>query len=235
MKKIALMLIAVMALFSSCKIESSKDLGPETTRTIDTREFNQLVISVGTDVEYIPSDTFSVTITAPEKSFDRILVNVSDSTLSIEGSRGKEEKGVEWIINNTGAVASKIVVRAPYLTCVSLAGSAIFTCDRVIKAPQLTLAVAGSGEINMAGVEAGIVKASVAGSGDIAARLTRADETTINVTGSGSVSLALADCGDVTAGVAGSGDITLSGKARTFKQDVTGSGSIDTDNLKLTR
>ena len=235
MKKIAFLFIAVLTLFSSCRIESSKDLGPETTRTITTREFKSLAVSISAEVEYIPSDTFSVTITAPEKSFDRILLNVSDSTLSIEESHGKEEKGVEWIINNTGAVASKVVVRAPYLTCVSLAGSATITCAKVIKTPELTLTVAGSGEINMAGVDARIVKTSVAGSGDIAARLTRADNIVVNVTGSGSANLELADCGDVAAGVAGSGDITLSGKARTFSQDVTGSGSIDTDNLKLTR
>lgn len=235
MKNIALLLIAAMALLSSCKIETAKDLGPETTRTITTREFSQLVISVGADVEYIPCDTFSVTITAPKKSLDRILLNVSDSTLSIEKGNREEEKGVTWIINNSGPTVSKIVVRAPYLTCINLAGSAILNCGKTIKTPRLALQVAGSGEITLADVEANSVKAEVAGSGDVTAHLMRVASTTVNVTGSGGVKLGLADCGDVAAGVAGSGDITLSGKAQTLKQDVAGSGDIDTDNLKLTK
>lgn len=234
MKNIALLLIAVMALFSSCKIETTKDLGPETTRTITTREFSQLAISVSGDVEYIPSDTFCVTITAPEKSLDRILLNVSDSTLSIEESQGKDE-GVEWIINNSGPAVNKIVVRAPYLTCVNLAGSASFNCNKVIKTSRLALQVAGSGEIAVADVETTTMKAEVAGSGDITAHVKQATSITTNVTGSGDIKLELADCGNVEAGVAGSGDITLSGKAKTLKQDVAGSGDIDTDNLKLTK
>lgn len=235
MKKIALLLIAALALFNSCKIETSKDLGPETTRTVTVREFKNLTISICTDVEYIPSDTFSVTITAPEKSLDRILLNVSDSTLSIEESTLKEEKGVTWIINNSGYTASKIVVRAPYLTCVNLAGSGSFTCTKTIKTPSLALTITGSGEMDVAGIEATNVKAFVAGSGDINAHITRAASTLVNVAGSGDVKLKLTDCGEVTAGVAGSGDIAISGNAQTLKQDTTGSGNIDTDYLKLTK
>lgn len=235
MKKIALLLIAVMTLFGSCRIETAKDLGPETTRTITTQAFDKLVISISTDVEYIPSDTFSVTITGSEKALDRVGLTVANRTLHITQGSQKEEKNVEWVINNGGVAVSKIVVRAPSLTAVNLAGSACFTCSKAVKTPELELRVIGSGDIEMADVEADDVKVGVAGSGIVNARLTRTATTAVDVAGSGDVSLKLVDCGDVAADVAGSGDITLSGNAQTLKQDVTGSGDIDTDNLKLTK
>ena len=235
MKKIAFLLIAVMTLFNSCRIETAKDLGPETTRTITTQAFDKLDISIGTEVEYIPSDTFSVTVTAPEKAIDRMRFDVSDRTLSIGNGRQEEEKNVTWIINNYGSYVSKVVVRAPSLTCVNLAGSATFTCTKVIKAPNLEMMITGSSVIDVADVEANAVKFAVAGSGDVKAHLTRAAATGVEVTGSGYVSLKLADCGNVAVGITGSGVVELSGNAQALKQSVTGSGSIDTDNLKMTK
>lgn len=235
MKKTALLLIAVVALFGSCRIETAKDLGPETTRTITTQAFDKLDISISTDVEYIPSDTFSVTVTGSEKALDRIRLNVGDRTLNIGQGRQKEEKDVEWIVNNGGVAVSKVVVRAPSLTGVSLAGSACFTCSKAVKTSGLELRVIGSGDIDMADVEADDVKVGVAGSGIVKARLARTAATTVDVAGSGDVSLKLAGCGSVAVDVAGSGYVTLSGNAQTLKQSVTGSGVIETDNLKLTK
>lgn len=238
MKKTLLLFTAATALlFNSCKIEKNEDLGPETTRTINVRAFNQLVISNSNDVEFIPSDTFSVTITAPEKSIGRTTLSVSDSVLTIGHRSGNShnDKDVIWIANNDNYYVSKLVVRAPYLTLVSLAGSGSLACSKVIKTPELTLQVAGSGDINLAGIEAGTVEAVVAGSGTITARLSRVASTTANVRGSGDIAMKLAECGGVTAGVSGSGEVSLSGSARTLSQDVAGSGNIDTDNLKLTK
>ncbi len=256
MKKITFLLITAMTLFSSCKIVTSKDLGPETTRTIAARDFNKLDISISSDVEYIPSDTFSVTITAPEKAFDRIVVNVSDSTLSIENKQEEKVKGVRWIIDNgSGATASKIVVRAPYLACAHVTGSASFTCNATMAAHRLELAVAGSGEmnitnikadivetsvagsgeVNIANMKAGVVKTNVAGSGEVKASLAQVTTTSVGVQGSGEVSLKLNQCGNVLANVAGSGEIHLSGSALSLETTVAGSGNIDTNNLKLTK
>lgn len=235
MKKTALLLIAVVALFGSCRIETAKDLGPETTRTITTQAFDKLVISISTDVEYVPSDTFSVTITGSEKALDRVGLTVANRTLHITQDGQKEEKNVEWVINNGGVAVSKIVVHAPSLTCVNLAGSACFTCNKAVKTPELELRVIGSGDIEMADVEADDVKVGVAGSGIVNAHLARTATTTVDVAGSGDVSLKLAGCGSVAVGITGSGYVTLSGNAQTLKQSVTGSGVIDTDNLKLTK
>ncbi len=236
MKHIALLLISALALLGSCKVETQKDLGPETTRTITVRNFNKLAISVCSDYEYIPSDTFSVTITAPEKALDRILLNVtSDSTLSIEKGSERDKDNVMWIMRNSGADAVKIIVRAPYLTSVNIAGSSTFTCNKTMRAPQLALAIAGSGEICVAGVEADRVKTQIAGSGDIQTSLSQTTSTIAHVTGSGTITLGLKRCGDVGADVTGSGTITLSGDAETIAPTITGSGVIDTDNLKLTK
>lgn len=236
MKNIAILLIAAFALFTSCKVETQKDLGPETTRTVTVSDFNKLAISVCSDYEYIPSDTFSVTITAPEKALDRILLNVTtDSTLSIEKASERNKSDVMWIMRNSGTDAAKIIVRAPYLTCVNIAGSSTFTCNKIMRAPKLALQIAGSGEINVAGVEADWVKTQITGSGDIQASLSHVASIIADVTGSGDITLNLKQCGGVGANVTGSGVITLSGDAESFSPTITGSGVINTDNLQLTK
>lgn len=89
MKKIAFALIAIVTLLGSCKIEKVSDQGPDVTRTISLDQFRALEISVSTDIEYIPSDTFSVTVTAGEKVFDRLSFGVTDSVLRMRISNKK--------------------------------------------------------------------------------------------------------------------------------------------------
>ncbi len=253
MKKIAFALIAVLTLLGSCKIEKVSDQGPEVTRTISLDQFRALEISVSTDIEYIPSDTFSVTVTAGEKVFDRLSFDVADSVLRISNKKNKGD--VIWIMRNDCFDVKKIVVRAPLLTSVSISGSGTFESHNTLRAQQLTLAIAGSGEmnidniaadkvetniagsgeINIDNIEASTFKTSIAGSGEMAAGLTRVATIDAEIAGSGECTMKLRDCGSVTAFINGSGDMTLTGNAQSLSPSIAGSGNINTDNLKLTK
>lgn len=252
MKKTIFVLIGIVALLASCKVETEKDLGPVTTRTITIEQFNQLDISINCDVEYVPSDSFSVTITAPAKQMDNIALTVSDSTLTINHNNSTTP-GVIWIINNSGPAANKIVVKAPYLACINVAGSAELVCKEPLKANNMELNVRGSGSISTPSIVARVVTTSVAGSGTIEATnimtqnftttvagsgtieaaLTQANGINTTVAGSGTISLALKNCGNIKADISGSGTTTLSGNAKSLEQSLSGSGEINTDNLKL--
>lgn len=234
MKQLALMLIASLALFNSCKIETTKDLGPETTETREVDTFSVLSVSGSSDVEYLPSDTFSIIITAPQKGHDRIVVTVEKGEMLIS-EKSPDTKDVKWIVKNQGPTASKIVVRAPYLTGIRIEGSGSVRCDGAMNTQSLWMSIMGSGEIHMAHIMAQSVEANIMGSGDIDATLAQVAKTNAEVTGSGEISLKLCNCGDITATTTGSGDIELSGTARTLKQTTQGSGDIDTNKLKLTK
>ncbi len=254
MKKIMLISIALLALLASCKVETQTDLGPETTRTMSVKEFSSLNLAIATDVEYIPSDTFSVTITAPEKQMDRISVDQSAGTLTI-CANSASTPGVIWIVENNGPAATKIVVRAPRLTQVSVAGSGSLVCKNTLKTPHIDFAIAGSGSISIDSLEAQSITLNTHGSGSITARTLKVDQAAVAIMGSGNidagltqassvnatiggsgyVSMALTDCGHVEAAITGSGAITLSGTAQTLEQNISGSGNIDTDNLKLAK
>ncbi len=235
MYKTVLMLIAVLLLFGSCKIETKKDLGPVVTRTVSVQEFNKLDIAISSDVEYIPSDTFSVTVSAPEKYVDRVAFSVTDHTLSIARKKKSDEGNVAWIINNNTTEMVKIVVRAPSLTCVDISGSGSFVCRKTLKAPKLTLAIAGSGDIDIADIMADSLQATIAGSGEIDAHLSAVASTAVSVSGSGDVDLKLARCGVVKVEIAGSGDVDLSGTAQAVYPTIAGSGEVNTNHLKLTK
>lgn len=234
MKKLALMLIASLALFNSCKIETTKDLGPETTETKEVDTFSVLSVSGSSDVVFIPSDTFSVTVTAPQKAHDRLVATVENGEMRIS-EKNPDTKDVKWVVRNTGTPASKIVVRAPYLTGIRINGSGSVRCDGAMNTQSLWMWIMGSGEISMAHIAAQSVDATITGSGDIEATLAQVGKTCAEVTGSGEISMKLRNCGAVNATITGSGDIELSGTAQTLKQTTQGSGDISTNELKLTK
>lgn len=60
-----------------------KDLGPETTETKEVDTFSVLSVSGSSDVVFIPSDTFSVTVTAPQKVHDRLVATVENGEMRI--------------------------------------------------------------------------------------------------------------------------------------------------------
>ncbi|MBQ6917647.1 MAG: DUF2807 domain-containing protein, partial [Prevotella sp.] len=74
------------------------------------------------------------------------------------------------------------------------------------------------------------------GSGDINLRQQNAASTRITLRGSGEVKVEFAKgCGSVDAQLMGSGDIDLRGTVQSMSKHKSGSGDIDTDNLKVGR
>lgn len=233
MKNIIFLALAILSIitFSSCKVETTKDYGPSKNYPVNVKDFSAVRISYPCDVVYVPSDTFSVVVKAPEKLRDRLQVFVNDGELVIK----EQEKSNEIRLFDNGIGHALVLVKAPVLVKVDIAGSGDFACKSTIKAPQFYMSISGSGDIDIKNIEANAVIANIAGSGDIDAGLTNVAKTGISIAGSGDIDMNLNNCGDVKASIAGSGDITLTGKAKTFHSDVSGVGDVDTSKLELTK
>lgn len=94
-----------------------------------------------------------------------------------------------------------------------------------VSAPRLTgVSVAGSGKIEVVGVETEAFEVSIAGSGDVRAA-GRAQRVTVDVAGSGDAELfaLAAEAADVE--IAGSGDVRISA-AKELHVEIAGSGSV---------
>lgn len=92
--------------------------------------------------------------------------------------------------------------------------------------------VFGSGDLDFDFLKADNVQFAVNGSGDLDAMLSQVKTMQLNVVGSGDMDIKAQNCGVANCTSAGSGSITLSGTMRDVVKNVTGSGDIDTSNLR---
>lgn len=107
----------------------------------------------------------------------------------------------------------EIIVHAPYLEKVSLAGSGDFSASGLDCPVDFSLSLAGSGDVEIEALSCMDLNVSLAGSGDV-------------VVGGRIAGMA-------TASLAGSGDIVLSGSAASASLAVAGSGDIDASRLEV--
>lgn len=235
MKPITLLLsFLTFITLSSCRIETrgSKQKGPEKTITVDAKDFNSISLEYPSTVTFIPSDTFSVTVKAPEKELSDIDVKVAGHKLQISKRNGSRQN---FLFHGNFDSDAHIVVKAPTLDGVWIIGSATFNCDSTIASRKLELNITGSGDIDIKDIQAKSVLASIVGSGDIDAGLTRVNFTEIEISGSGDIDMDFHDCKSVNANIAGSGDVELKGNVETFSQSVSGAGSINISKLRVVR
>lgn len=92
--------------------------------------------------------------------------------------------------------------------------------------------VFGSGDLDFDLLKADNVQFAVSGSGDLDAMLSQVKTMQLNVVGSGDMDIKAQNCGVANCTSAGSGSITLSGTMCDVVKNVTGSGDIDTSNLR---
>lgn len=234
MKAITFSLLAIIVAISlsSCKVETISGTKSKAVKTenIAAKDFNTITISYPAKVIYVPSDTFSVAVKASEDQFDNVNVYTKGSQLIIEESKEIDKK---YLFRGSHNNDITIIVKTPCLQRVSIAGSGSFRCDTTMTAKSLDLTIAGSGEIDIKNIRAVETALSIAGSGEIDAGLTNVGNTSVEIAGSGEVSLGLHTCKSVYTSIAGSGNIELRGDVETLKQRIAGSGSIDTDKLKV--
>lgn len=121
---------------------------------------------------------------------------------------------------NTGRMLVRVT--APSLEGVAVSGSGDAQVEGLDE-DAFTVSISGSGDVEVAG-EAESVTLSVKGSGDIGARALESENATVTVRGSGDISLTATDT--ATGSVSGSGDVSVHGGA-TCTIAVSGSGDVN--------
>lgn len=243
--------IAVVAL-ASCSINVKKrsDNAAKQTKTFDVRDFNKISLNCGADVEYTVSDSISITVNGTEDWMQSISFSTADDgTLVI--SRKDDVSGVININVHYGPC--RIIISGPSLESVAIAGSGSFTCDGAMQTENFFGSVSGSGDLNIknmktmnaqlsvlgsggmkiSGMEAQKCDVSISGSGDVALKANSVQNISTSIVGSGDIVLDCKDCGTASVAISGSGDVRLSGNVKQFNKTVSGSGDIDTSNLKI--
>ncbi|MBK0378150.1 head GIN domain-containing protein [Mucilaginibacter segetis] len=197
--------------------------------------FNAVSVAGSFDVYITQGSSESVKVEAPSDVIDRIITEVDGGVLKIYT---KNNTHFNWGKNRKMV----IYVALKDVKDISLAGSGDIFFKDGLRAPSLSLKLAGSGDIT-GKLDVNKLESSIAGSGDIT--LTgRAQNSSIRVVGSGdytanslttvTAAVSIAGSGDarvnvsekLDASVMGSGDVHYTGSVKNISTSKSGSGSI---------
>jgi Putative auto-transporter adhesin, head GIN domain len=218
-------LIAV-TLLAACSAANGRDRdddnGPTSTRNFNLSDFDAVVLAASDDVRITEGSAFAVSATASEKVLDRLEFSVKNGVLKI--GRKNDRSWLSWS-HDKGAV---IDVTMPVIHKAAIAGSGDMKVAGTAT-DTFTGSISGSGNLDIAQVRAERTALSIAGSGDLsAAGATKQVE--LSVAGSGDINAGGLKSVDLDASIAGSGDIraNATGKA---SASIVGSGDIDISGI----
>lgn len=208
-------------LFGGKTVKASKNL---VTKNIKVENFEKISLAGSQDITYKQKQGApSVEIYTSDNIVDLLDISVKDNTLVIGF-----KKGVNVSYNTL-----EIRVTSPNLTGVAVAGSGEFTFDNGLKSKEdLSISVAGSGDIKGGNISCNNMNISIAGSGDINTNSITCNNLGASIAGSGDMSIKEITASNVEASIAGSGTIVLSGKSQGASYSISGSGDLFAHGLE---
>lgn len=240
MKKLALFIACVSVVISvnACSQVQSHNTGGMfgkkviasknyVTKEIKVDNFKKLNVAGSPDVIFTQKPGApKVEIYTSDNIVDLLDIKVKDNTLLVGFKK------------NTNVSYDKLEIRvsAEMLNGISVAGSGdIFLKNGLKGNEDLTIHIAGSGDIKGSNIQCNNLKVSIAGSGDIKADNITCNDLNASVAGSGDMALKNVTSNSTEASVAGSGTATITGTTGNASYKVAGSGDLFTENYEAKR
>lgn len=253
--KCSVLLLTVALGMTSCVMTCDRPISSNlVVEQRQHRGFERIEISGSPSVVYIQADTFGVRLEGPEKMVDNIMTEVKDKTLSVY-NKGRVNLKFGFVNLNWGDKDDVTVyVSSPDLVSVRVNGSGDFFSKKPVDTDVMnivlrgsgdidfenivcdacTTELVGSGDININHLDARTSTAVLVGSGDIRISEANVLETDLSLRGSGDIAVNFEEgCESAQCQLAGSGDITLSGSLTHYDCKKSGSGDIDTSDLRI--
>lgn len=221
MKKSILLLVAILSV-SSINAQwwggkKIKGNGNMTTETRNTGDYVGIKCAGSMDYILVAGKEGEITLEGESNLLEHIVTEIKDGNLIVK-VKNKVNLSPSW--NKT----IKITIPFEDINNVSLAGSGDLWNEDKIKTNDLSVSLAGSGDVIL-NVETSSLKGSLAGSGDLTLK-GNTNDLSVKVAGSGDISAFGLQANNTTASVAGSGDIEVVSN-KSLKARVTGSGDIE--------
>ena len=221
-------LLLVTFLISGCQSilvprNGATETGETETRQYNFTEFTRVDIGNAFTYEIKQSDTYSISITAPENLFVDIKIAKEGQTLKIE-------KTNPWTPFNIGHERLRAVITMPRLYGLDSSGATNGVVTRFNSTDDLDVRASGASSVELVEVTAGDANFNVSGASDVTGAL-NAESIDFDISGASSIQLEGA-AGDIDAEASGASRLNLA-ELTTNNADVTLSGaSSGTINLK---
>ena len=189
--------------------------GPKVTQTRDVPPYTALDVNGGVDVAIVPGDTRDVVVTGGEEVIDRVRTVVEDGRLVVS----IKDHGI--VIGPDPFDDVRVEVAAAALATIRVQSSADLNLGRIDR-DRLTILVQGGADIDASGT-VGDLTLAIEGAGDADLAELEARTARVRVVGAGDAELNVSDELDVQ--VEGAGDVTYRGNP-SVRQRVEGAGEV---------
>lgn len=188
--------------------------GPIVEEAVFTQEFDaiNLAMHASVSVNYGPENT--VTILAPSNILQYINICSKGGILNITNSRCLRTK-----LNDV-----RIIITTPELSGLRMAGSGMIDLESEFSGEELTLEIAGSGNISMNEINYAHIKSLISGSGNIHLK-GQSTSQQIQLSGSGKVNAFSLSSEEAFVRISGSGSVSVH-VSRFMDARISGSGNI---------
>ncbi len=211
-----------------------KGNGKVVTVTRTTKDYDIIKCAGSMDFKLVSGEEGNIELKGDSNLLEYIETTVTNNTLKI-----KLKEGINLSYKNKPIL---ITIPFKHINAVSLSGSGDLKNEAIIKADDLSVALAGSGDMiinadsinlntNLSGSgditltgQTTNLNAKLAGSGDIHGFNLQSNNTKASVAGSGDIEIT--SNSKLQARVSGSGDIEYKGNPAQIDNKVTGSGDI---------
>lgn len=215
--KMSLSLVAMVLFLTNCDAQKYGKISGDGNVISETRNvgnFDEIGVSGSFDVNLVKGTEGKIDIKIEKNLLPYLITEVSNGELKIKWKKGtniRTHKGV------------KLTVYFKDVSGVTLSGSGDIVSKDVIKSNKFSVALSGSGDINL-NLDVGEMDSRISGSGDLTFKGS-ADSFSSSVSGSGDIEAFGLQTNSANIKVSGSGDLTISVKNELYAR-VSGSGDI---------
>jgi hypothetical protein len=214
MKKLSVLLIMAMIVFTSCeKIVGEGGLVNE-TRTLGN--FTGIESEISGDVVYVQGSEYKVELTAQQNILNVMETPVINNKLVVRFKRGVRVKSHETIT---------IKVTAPSISSIGSSGSGNVTVLCPLTANDLSFRLSGSGNLNLSTIDCSHLEVNISGSGNVSIAGGNATTENFKISGNGNIDAQNVQAKSAITTTSGSGSIRLR-VAETLDVTISGSGSV---------
>jgi hypothetical protein len=219
-------------------VSIGQNLSAQKTMKYDMSAFTEITVKNNAKLILKQDSVQSVTATANDEIFDKLVVEIKDRKLIIRYSSNtwfdsgwksgpltvyvSMPQIDELTVSGSGSIIADEFVSARVLDCY-VSGSGSIRLSK-LKAEKITSGVSGSGHLQLAGDDVGTdLKMSVSGSGGVKASGLKAKNVNVLISGSGNCAVYASEKLDCK--IAGSGNVTYTGNPQ-INSTVVGSGKV---------
>ncbi len=231
-------LLGVLIFSAGANVNAQESSTANSSREYNVDSFGKIDIGGAFDIVLIKGDAPKVKITAEEKMFEKINVEVNDGVLKIsfKSKRIKSSPNIKVHITFSElnslilSGASKLSSASPIdLSKLEVKSSGASEIDLELNTEELEVDVSGAGKVKLAGVAKNLI-AEVSGAGELKAKQLTTENTDVSVSGAGNANVYASN--EFTCHVSGAGNVNYTGDPKTKSINKSGSGTISPETIE---